>query len=350
MAKAGFWLRGARGKLAGASAQKGQNGTILREIVKPRNPKTDKQIYQRAIMATVMKAYSAGKEIFDHAFQGVEKGQKSQQYFIARNATLLRSLVAQDINAIAAGTMQPTAALNACVAPKALYAVPGAYMISEGTYENTFFTDQGNLGFDVPAAQATQDPQTYLYTETPAAYAQANGLIPGDIYTFVAIKRGDNVVFNGVDQSGVLSDDPRTKQFNAVFGYVRMQVKANALTNTTPVTAESEEELPNKLIPELFEVTGVLHPEIFKGSKGNDFATDMSGGYPEAIKDYCGSMGIIRSRLDEDLRSTSYMKVWNENDDDNDKYFGITSPYVLPTWKKGTDALGTSELILESDN
>ena len=124
MAKAGFWLRGARGKLAGASAQKGQNGTILREIVKPRNPKTDKQIYQRAIMATVMKAYSAGKEIFDHAFQGVEKGQKSQQYFIARNATLLRSLIAQDINAIAAALSQP-------LRPKALYAVPGH--VSEGT-------------------------------------------------------------------------------------------------------------------------------------------------------------------------------------------------------------------------
>lgn len=350
MAKAGFWLRGARGKLAGASAQKGQNGTILREIVKPRNPKTDKQTYQRAIMATVMKAYSAGKEIFDHAFQGVEKGQKSQQYFIARNATLLRSNIAQEINAIADGTMQPTAAVHAAVAPKALYAVPGAYMISEGTYENSMFTDQGNLDFDIIEATGTQNPQSHMFESSVAQYAQSAGLIPGDIYTFVAIKRGDNIVFNGVDQSGVLSTDQRTKQFNSVFGYIRMQVKADVLTNTTTVSVETEDKLTKTMFPSLFEVTGTLHPEIFLGGWDGEFKTDLSNGYPAAVVDHCGSMGVIRSRLDEDLRSTSYMKVWNENDDDNNKYFGITSPYILPTWKKGTDALGTSELILESDN
>lgn len=335
MAKAGFWLRGARGKLAGASAQKGQNGTILREIVTPRNPKTDKQTYQRAIMATVMKAYSAGKEIFDHAFQGVEKGQKSQQYFIARNATLLRSNIAQEINAIAAGTLQPTAAVHAAVAPKALYAVPGAFMVSEGTYEQTFFS----------IAVAEDDirwtiPDIVGESETIAAYAQRTGLIPGDIYTVVAIVKGNNIVHNGVDMSGQLSDIAGTKQFNSVFAFIRAQVKADVLTNTA---AKGQ-----NLASDIFDVTLESNPDIPIGDgtyvKAIETPFSSSAVSGDTILGNFGSVAIIRSRVDEDLRSTSYMTVYNE------AAYGITSPYILPTWKKGTDALGTSELILESDN
>lgn len=340
MAKAGFWLRGARGKLAGASAQKGQNGTILREIVKPRNPKTDKQIYQRAIMATVMKAYSAGKEIFDHAFQGVERGQKSQQYFIARNATLLRSLIAQDINDIAAGTLQPTAAKNACVAPKALYAVPGAFMVSEGTYEQNFFVINNDSNVDV-TTQVIQNEDTHAYDETVQSYAQRAGLIPGDIYTFVVISTTENVAFNGVDMAGQLSDNPGTKQYTSMFGYCRMQVKQDVLTNTAMVS-EDPEGSPRPDLTLLFDVTGIGNRNAFMRSEEESLI--MLG---DGIIDY-GSCAIIRSRVDEDLRSTSYMTVLNKRG--ANVAYGITSPYVLPTWKKGTDALGTSELILESDN
>lgn len=341
MAKAGFWLRGARGKLAGASAQKGQNGTILREIVKPRNPKTDKQIYQRAIMATVMKAYSAGKEIFDHAFQGVEKGQKSQQYFIARNATLLRSLIAQDINAIAAGTMQPTEAVNACVAPKALYPVPGAFMISEGTYEQSFFDVTVDLGWEtvkMVAGASTAENRS----ETISEYAQRTGLIPGDIYTLVALVPNNKVVFNGVDESGQLSNIAGTKQQGCSFAYIRMQVKSDVLTNNTAAAAEWGAPIELKLV---FDITGQLNANLILNEEGE---------IPNGTITVNGSYGIIRSRIDEDLRSTSYMVLTNDYSDTEitgeEPIAGITSPYVLPTWKKGTDALGTSELILESDN
>ena len=56
MAKAGFWLRGATGKLAGSALQKGANGeTIIREIVEPTNPQTESQQIQRIVMTTVMQ-------------------------------------------------------------------------------------------------------------------------------------------------------------------------------------------------------------------------------------------------------------------------------------------------------
>lgn len=351
MAKAGFWLRGAKGKLAGAVAQKGQNGTILREIVTPKNPKTEKQIYQRAVMATVMKAYSAGKDIFDHSIQGLERGGKTQQYFIARNAKLLRSNIASELAQVQAGTLQPTAAVNCAVAPKSLYAVPGAYMISEGTYEQKCFKwldgDEFFTNYPLPSAAQDNRPDvgTGLWEISVKDMASDLGLVEGDIFTFVALVPGDSIVHNGVDQSGNYSDVAGTKQHNCTFGYFRMQVKSGVNSDTTVLQAESEDKLGVHLYDtednKFFEVTGSSNPGIFDFDDGDSL-------WPSKVDK--GSIGVIRSRLDSDLRSTSFMYLRNGNSASSyNPIFGITTPYILPTWQKGADSLGTSELILESD-
>lgn len=100
MAKSGFWLRGANGKLAGASIAKGADGsTVIREIVTPKNPQTEAQKIQRIIMATVTKAYAIMKGITDHSFEGLSMGAKCMNRFNQLNAAMLRqkvsSLVAQ---------------------------------------------------------------------------------------------------------------------------------------------------------------------------------------------------------------------------------------------------------------
>lgn len=341
MAKAGFWLRGAKGKLAGAVAQKGQNGTILREIVTPKNPKTEKQIYQRAVMATVMKAYSAGKDIFDHSIQGLERGGKTQQYFIARNAKLLRSLIASELAQVQAGTLQAAKAVNCAVAPKSLYAVPGAYMISEGTYEQKAFVwNDGAFAFNA-LPSAVQDSESGLFEVSVKDAAADLGLVEGDIFTFVALVPGSSIVHNGVDQSGNYSDVAGTKQHNCTFGYVRLQVKSGVNSDTTVLQGESEDKLPGVLGEaednKFFEVTGSTNPGIFDFDGGDSI-------FPTYVEN--GSMGVIRSRLDSDLRSTSFMELVNGT---TAAAYGITTPYILPTWQKGADALGTSEKILESD-
>lgn len=346
MAKAGFWLRGAKGKLAGAVAQKGQNGTILREIVTPKNPKTEKQIYQRAIMATVMKAYSAGKDIFDHSIQGLERGAKTQQYFIARNAKLLRSLISSELAQVHAGTLQAAEAVNCAVAPKSLYAVPGAYMISEGTYEQKAFVFNNAFVETGPLPSAAQDNRpdigTGLWEISVKDMASDLGLVEGDIFTFVAFVPGSSIVHNGVDATGNYSNEAGTKQYNCTFGYVRCLVKSGVNSDTTVLQAESEDKLPYKLFDaednKFFEITGSVNSGLFNFDDGDTLI-------PVGIEK--GSLGIIRSRLDSDLRSTSFMKLWYEDGDD--AAFGITTPYILPTWQKGADSLGTSEKILESD-
>lgn len=93
MAKTGFWLRGAKGKLAGATVYQQNGETVMREVVSPSNPKTDAQLVQRIIMHTVMAAYSVLKSICDHSFEGIKKGQDTMAYFMKRNVKLTRQAI-----------------------------------------------------------------------------------------------------------------------------------------------------------------------------------------------------------------------------------------------------------------
>ena len=131
MAKAGFWLKGAKGKLGSMSLANTMDGTVVRTIKEEiKNPKTEKQLYQRAVMATVMQAYAAGKNIFNHSFEGKSRGAECQRQFLALNARLLRARLSADL--AEGNTNGDCTALF--VAPKAYCPVPNEYIISRGSY------------------------------------------------------------------------------------------------------------------------------------------------------------------------------------------------------------------------
>lgn len=94
MSKVGFWLRGSKGKLAGATMYQQNGETVMREIVTPSNPKTTAQLVQRIIMHTIMGSYSMMKEIVDHSFEGVKKGQDTMAYFMKQNVQFCREKIA----------------------------------------------------------------------------------------------------------------------------------------------------------------------------------------------------------------------------------------------------------------
>ena len=73
MSKVGFWLEGSQGKLAGATMYKSNGETIMREVVKPSNPRTQGQLIQRIVMTTVQNAYSTMKTI------GGDKSSKADE-------------------------------------------------------------------------------------------------------------------------------------------------------------------------------------------------------------------------------------------------------------------------------
>lgn len=94
MAKVGFWLKGANGKLSNTTIYQQNGETLIREVVTPSNPQTEKQTIQRIIMHTVMQSYSKMKAICDHSFEGLKKGQATMSYYMSQNVGFAREKVA----------------------------------------------------------------------------------------------------------------------------------------------------------------------------------------------------------------------------------------------------------------
>lgn len=289
-----------------------------------KNPRTQGQLYQRAIMATVMQAYSAGKAIFDHSFQGLAVGAKNQREFMSTNAKILRNLVAEEING---NITLPQARV---VAPKSLYPVPfGGMMISRGSYEQKLFTltDPTNLTTQTIVSL----PATASAEETVAEYAARVGLIADDIYTFVIFSVSSlNPIF---EVAGVNYET--AKQYPVSFNFIRMRVK-NLSAVTTPMDKAT--------IGDVFTVDATninISSFVTNNAIGELTITDIM---PTAVQNY-GAFGIIRSREDQDLRSTSYLHLAGDGNG-----FGLAAEYLLPAWKQGTANAGSSELILEGGN
>lgn len=129
MAKGNLFLGHARGKV-GSLVFSRQNGEQVTRALntRPKNPKTDPQIVQRAIAGTIMYAYSYLQEICNHSFEGIAYGAKSQQYFTKVNMDLLRQLYAAN----------PTNTNHMMFSKKnSKSAVANSYIISKGSISNT---------------------------------------------------------------------------------------------------------------------------------------------------------------------------------------------------------------------
>lgn len=334
MAKGNMFQGMARGKVGDVVFSRNNGEQISRVRNRhPKNPRTNKQMYQRAVMATVMQAYAAGQEIFNHSFQGKSVGAENQRAFLSKNSKLLRGLLAAEIEA-------GTTALNcnvAVVAPGAITPTPNEYMISEGTYPLNFFGwNESVRGFNIPEA---------LEGETIAAYAQRFGLNAGDIYTFVGmVISGSTPSFTvrGVTTATTSAYKPES-QYPCVFVFTRLQVK-DVASVTTPMQGAT--------LDDIFEVTASKNAAFDPTSvgAGDDidlFALVSTTAFPAAEKNLA-SFGCIRSRLDQDLRSTSFMHIFTTaNSRATNGMYGITSAYALAAWQQGTEALGDSDLILE---
>lgn len=274
---------------------------------KPNNPKTDKQLYQRAIMATVLQAYSAGKTIFDHSFEGKSVPDGSMNRFMSLNLRRLRSAIAADL----ADPTNPTQ--GHVVAPGAVTPVPFAYRISEGSYPNQLLTfddtTPGDKGFKFPTPDAAD--------VSPALYLSNHGFVPGDIYTIVAFGNDpDNVI--GLYGDGNL--------YGCYFGWMRFEVRADA-PSAGALTLDN-----------CFNVTASHYADTSEFSVGITFGLDEIFDNTEIDT---GSIGAIRSRYDSGVRSTSDMYIIGAGE------FGIGTPDLLDAWRAGTQQVGDPDLILE---
>lgn len=321
MAKDNLFLGMARGKVGDIVfyRQNGQQITRTRNRA-PRNPRSNKQQIQRAILATIGLAYKFGSAIFDHAFQGLSVGAENQRAFQSENLRILRGLMAAEVDG---SVTNPQARV---VGPRSIAPVPfGGMMISRGTYDQTVFTISDGGGSD---ATTFSMPTSLSSEETLAQYASRVGLLPNDLYTIVIMPiTSSSPIFK---VSG--TDSPQATQYPASFNFIRMRVK-----DVSSVTAAAETSSNADLFT--FESSNVDTSAIRTTAVGVDMSMEdlFSVGY-----DNLGAFGIIRSRDDQDLRSTSYLHLAGSTN-----AFGITAPWAIQAWTQGTESVVGSDLILE---
>ena len=260
--------------------------------------------------------YAQGKVIFNHSFQGKSVGGQNAREFRRLN---MRALRAQCVADYSAG-LRPAGYRSFVSAKGSMYAAPNEYIISQGTYDQKFFSwSQSDKEYKIPEKDSNA---------TVSQYAAANGLISGDIYTFVALIVNQNVVVGGDGQT------PYETNYKSIFLYSRFRVK-DELSDTDEILNMSQvfEQLPSSL-PNV-DLTGITPGDPI--NVYNVIAADVPA---------LGSFGCIRSREDQDLRSNSTMHLITSTGLDAPG-FGIISAFVYKYWADDAGNLGDSELLLE---
>lgn len=309
------------------------------------NPKTDKQQYQRAIMATVMGAYSKMKAIEDHAFQGKSKGAANQREFYRLNINKLRA------NLIAGADGEYEGVPVGLLAPKHLTVLPNEYVISNGSLPSQklfSIVKPSNVGDSVFLKIDEEKIGLFLTGKTEvyvADLAEELGILPNSQITFCLIsisngtpmytlslgsKKGyyfpyeftyGRIVFNDTDAKFVVTGtETRERVLNAVHQLFTLGVDTQ---KTTPSIAAA-----------------IANNNVFS-AVGNNWGIDPEDmlyniGFDQSVT--C-AMGIITSRDETNERDTSYMEVWNDS--------GLQDPFILPAWQGDGASLGDSNLYLE---
>ena len=314
----------------------------------PRNPKTNPQLYGRAIMATVMRAYSAGREIFDHSFEGVSVGAASQNRFLSLNNRVLREYLAADIN----NSVLVNKSLNTFVGPKVQSPVPSRYVISEGSLDaglfGAYYAGGGTGRIDYTGLTAPTEGQTAaVYFDNLVSQGK---IAADDLYTICLFYCDPNStpLFEIRERT-----EPATKQYATSFVYVRIRPNME-LQGATELAASGLQVIGSSGTG---TGAGVFFVDSYGGTgdaasvasrvEGISFGDEISVEY---ITDAMyGTVGVIHSKVNTTLRSSSEMvpSGWSVS---ADTPFGITAPVILDAWKQGAAQVGTSDLILEGGN
>lgn len=346
-----FTLRRGSTKSLTFSVMNGQQITKDR-VTSVANPKSEKQQYQRAIMATVMAAYSAMKAICDHSFEGKRKGSENQREFMSSNLNKLRSQLYVDMTEDNVGSQ----AKALVVGPKTPTALPYEWIISKGSLreQNIFNYHDDDHYFWLPSiASIVEGGSTTSYKITL-----------GNLIDYVGIPAGLQVTFNCLtESSGIRIYEVDSQDYAGYtrfdFDYSRFVFKKsfeglrNVEVSVPGGTAGKEIEagLWQAAFAQLCDASHTTPwvlagiQEITGHSAENPTAKVdaelFAKGFDESLT---LAFGIISSIVDEDKRSTSSMIIRN-----NTAGFarGLTWPFILDAWKYNVNTIGESELYLE---
>lgn len=204
--------RGAVGDLV-FSRQNGKQITRSRARV-VKNPRTEAQMIQRIIQATVSQAYSRMAVICNHSFEGVKPGQDSMSFFTSKNLNTVRSRMVEEI--------------------RQGYGLDSVYAytpISTNVYaSNRFIISKGTL------------PEINLEAFSGnVANLAVGGSTYGDIIATLGLQRGDQLTF--VATQGTTGE-------RQVFSFARVildptNADGSAAALDTPFLADGDVNLPS---------------------------------------------------------------------------------------------------------
>lgn len=189
--KSFFGLRRGSTKTLTFSVYNGKQVTKDR-VTDVKNPRSSMQMYQRAIMATALRGYSALKEICDHSFEGITYGQKSMNYFVAENARMIRTTTPNVNLSLYKGT-----------------SVSNAYIIAKGSLPMVqIVPDESTKVFKIEKTLGAN----FTFGDFMAAFGAT---IVGDMVTFVALidNKGSNASVYWLRLK--LTDSNKSKSFTA---------------------------------------------------------------------------------------------------------------------------------------
>ena len=273
-----------------------------------------------------MRAYSAGKAVFDHSFQGKSVGAANMATFMKRNLNILRALCSEEIDNLpwvhwGGATVSPR-----CRARLVLYQTlsPVGFdgmQISSGSYEQNFFDVRESWAEDFGDYEylkfVTPTPVT---NETCSGYSKRTGLVADDLYTICGFYPQQNWLDEGYDDGVSFCGYQRIVDFFII----RMHVR--------PEFVASSELAEGKKLKDVFVFEApigkyIINETLMDKNLGDYFwMGDFYENYyiSSTANAWCN---IIRSRVNEDLRSTTVLKqncCWAD--------VGLIPAYVLPAW------------------
>lgn len=162
MAKGNLLLGTAKNSVGDVVMYRREGAQITRVRVRNvKNPKTDAQSFQRAIMAPIAKFYSPLSVVLERSFEGLSKA-KSHNKFNQVNANLART--------------------NKWALPKGTGFFPLPYQLSQGTVPAANYTLDGNFKFDISGLASGDTTMADLSTALIG-----NGYKNGDVVTIILV-------------------------------------------------------------------------------------------------------------------------------------------------------------------
>lgn len=324
-----------RGKLGDTVFYRSQGEQMFRvRNRRPKNPKSQAQMIQRSIMATVVQAYSYMSAIVDHSFESVPYGVKSMNYFNKINADKLRSLYAQDVQ----NTNYGADAKAHVTAPKTTALIANSYIVAKGSIENQInLTVTGNGTADAEVKIQVKGIEDGM---TVAEFMNKIGLYSTESMLTRLQFVGNGTYIYEYDANATVGG----KIPNLQFRYDRL------VRNTTPISAEDAaktiiingtETSSEIKLPTLF--TKYLNAEN-SSSELQQLIEDATQEGGTGINGTTVAIGFISSEKDGTRwkRSNCEMKFISTEIIE----LGLDANYGTMAWTEGTLQIGESEWYL----